>query len=125
MKNKNYYSIHRNKKKRKSTLTEFQKTWRIIAPTIIKAMLFVQKAMEASQQKRMPIPKYKLGGGKSELAIIGDNSKPEIIVRKDDNYTLNNEKIEPPIDFSCIKGEAFRKYVASGEIINKNNSFEM
>jgi len=69
---KNYYSIHKNKKKRKSTLTQTQKAWKKVSPIILKAMIFVQKAIQASQQKRMPIPKYRMSGN-TELGIVNDN----------------------------------------------------
>lgn len=83
---KNYYSIHKNKKKRKSIETDFQKVFKKVVPIIIKSMRIVQFAIELSQRnKRMPIPKYKLGSNSADLMIVNDSasragSNPERIL---------------------------------------------
>lgn len=70
MKKQNYYTIHKNKKKRKSTLTQTQKFWKKVSPIILKAIVFAQKAIEAAQKKRMPIPKYRISGNTDKNILL-------------------------------------------------------
>lgn len=73
MKNKNYYSIHKNKKKRKSTKMSQLETLKLIhaATELVKAILNMSNSMYGM----IPIPKYKLGSNNPNLMIVNDIHK--------------------------------------------------
>jgi len=77
MNKRNYYSIHKNKKKRKSTTTSKIEYLKIANRVILNAMLIVLKAIELAKECKR-IPKYKKGVI-SELAIVGDNNQERIL----------------------------------------------
>jgi hypothetical protein len=88
MKNKNYYSIHRNKKPKR----RLQNTnWKSFYDVISKANELVKSLVElrnTTLRLSQPIPKYKQGQS-GELAIIGNNEQPEIILDRDLPFRSN------------------------------------
>lgn len=75
MKNKNYYSIHKNKKKRKSTFTESQKAWKLNGHTILSCLRIAFDAIEAAKalKKLSHITDYIKGGVYNGKMIVNDN----------------------------------------------------
>jgi len=60
MKKQNYYSIHKNKKKRKLTQTSQMEALKIVNRVIRNAHILVQKMIELHYERNL-IPKYKKG----------------------------------------------------------------
>lgn len=128
MKNKNYYSIHKNKKKRKSTLTEGQKASKLNGHTILSCLriffraIEVAKALKASKLKRMPIPDYTKGGiySSTEMTLMDNGDSIETICAKDP-YFDPNVTINLPDNIPLNIGYEKNSY----QEFKKNNSFEM
>ncbi len=100
MKKRNYYSIHKNKKKRKSTSTSQIEALRIALRVIRHAIILSQKLIQLSQSIKQIIPKYKISGN-TEPIIVGidsgygkDNYIESVINRNGQIHILkHNEKL--------------------------------
>lgn len=75
-KRKNYYKVHRNKVKRKSTKQD-------VVSALLRIAFAMNNVADAVRNKK-PIPEYLKGGVLNNgLEIVGSNKKPEIIIRKE------------------------------------------
>lgn len=133
---KNYYSIHKNKKKRKSISRIDKKSLRIIKRALCKASKLVQTFIEIYQYIK-PIPNYKKGGVKAVVGAYFSNgrdysaesiilpngavkvlSPDQKIYKGEGKYIIEGiGEIQSPQDFSKSKSiEMFRQMVASGDL---------
>jgi len=110
---KNYYSIHKNKKKRKSIQRSQIDTLKLLhhATKLVYSLMNLKSAMLGI----MPIPKYKLGSNNADLMIVNDSHKQNLYESEKVNIIVPEwyeeaNKIDPKV---------------FNEIILKNKTFEM
>lgn len=91
MKKHNYYSIHKNKKKRKSTANSKMEALKIVNRVIRNAIILNQRLIEVSNAMKM-IPKYatpNIGNYKritDDLKIVDNKSNPVIMTDNDSDF---------------------------------------
>lgn len=126
MKNKSYYSIHKNKKKRKSTLTESQKVWKLNGHAILSCLRIAFGAIEVAKalKKLSSIPDYTKGGVYNGNMIVNDSLSLEVLEWKgeihDFPYFDQNVTINLPDNIPLNIGYEKNSYQEF-----KNKSFEM
>jgi len=130
MKKKNYYSIHKNKKKRKSTVTKQMEALKIVNRVIRNAIILSQRLIELSQTIKQ-LPNYRLGRNTNEMVLgYEPNSKHNEIIINDyaSRSGSNPESILSEMDFGHGSDMSVEQIVSKDgkiiAVIKKGNLFE-